>query len=424
MIGILLGLATAQPARGQAAGLDAPAPVGPFLDGVFPPRTPLAPGSSPWEVVEAFPDLPIANVLAIVPNPSDDRLYVSSRDGVIVSFENDEQVATSEPFMDLRDRVAVVSEGGLFGLAFHPAFGTPGSPHERSFYAYYSSHCPVDAEGDDVDLGACSPSYPTDPRDGFFDAWLRLSRFQASWDAVAQVWRGDAGSEEPLLSIRLYNGGHRGGGPAFGPDGRLYLTIGDQVRYETAQDIVNTLEGGSLRLEVDVTDHGDGTWSCPPGSHAPRRRFQDVSPNPDEMSGRLYCIPDDNPWLDPNGGNYEEYFSIGHRNPYRIALDPVTGFLWSGEVGELTREEINILQKGGNYGWPFREGRTTGPREPPALILGSLTDPVIDLERSEAVALIGGYVYRGAVSRSSRASTSRVTTSRETSGRSASTPAP
>lgn len=260
----LLGLGAAQPAHGPLPGLDAPAPVGPFLGGVFPPRTPLAPGSSPWEVVEAFPDLPIANVLVIAPNPSDDRLYVSSRDGLIVSFENHEQVAASEPFMDVRDRVAVVSEGGLFGLAFHPEFGTPGSPHERSFYAYYSSHCPAKAGGDGVDLAACSPSYPTGPRAGFFGVWLRLSRFEASWDAGAEVWRGDPDSEEPMLSIRLYNGGHRGGGPAFGPDGRLHLAIGDQTRYETAQDIVDTLEGGSLRLEVNVTEQGDGTWSCPP----------------------------------------------------------------------------------------------------------------------------------------------------------------
>jgi uncharacterized repeat protein (TIGR03806 family) len=391
-----LGLASAQAARGQAAGLDAPAPVGPFLNGVFPPRTPLAPGSAPWLVVEAFPNLPIANALVIAPNPSDDRLYVGSIDGVIVSFENDEQVASSEPFMDLRDRVALVSEGGFYGMAFHPEFGQPGSPHERTFYAYYSSHCPVDAEQDGVDLGACNTSYPTGPVAGFFNAWLRLSRFEARWDAGAQVWRGDASSEEPMLSIRLYNWGHRGGGLVFGADGRLYLTIGDQVRYETAQEIVNTLEGGTLRLEVGIVDLGGGTWLCPAGSHLPRRRFQDVSPNPDEMSGRRYCIPDDNPWLDPAGGNYEEYFSIGHRNPYRLSLDPFTGHLWSGEVGELTREEINIVQQGGNYGWPFREGLTNGPRLPPALTLGTLTDPVIDFERSEAVSLIGGYVYYGA----------------------------
>jgi uncharacterized repeat protein (TIGR03806 family) len=395
-IWILLCLGPAQPVHGQVPGLDAPSPVGPFLDGLFPPRTPLAPGSSPWQVVEAFPGLPITNVLVIVPNPADDRLYVSTRDGLIVSFENDAQVAASEPFMDLRDRVAVVWEGGLLGLVFHPEFGTPGSPHEATFYAYYTAYCPVDAEHDDVDFGACNPSYPRAFAAGFFDTWLRLSRFQASWDPVAEVWRGEASSEEPMLSIRLYNFGHRAGGLVFGADGRLYLTIGDQVRHETAQDIVNTLEGGSFRFEVDIIDLGDGTWMCPAGSHLPRRRFQDVSPNPDEMSGRLYCIPDDNPWLDPAGGNYEEYFTIGHRNPYRLSFDPTTGLLWAGEAGESTREEINVLEKGGNYGWPFREGLTSGPLQPPAVILGNLTDPVIDFDRSESAALIGGYVYRGA----------------------------
>jgi uncharacterized repeat protein (TIGR03806 family) len=395
LFGLLLGFGAAEPASGQPAGLDAPSPVGAFLDGVFPPRTPLAPGSSPWEVVEAFPDLPLTNVLVIAPNPADERLYVAMRDGVIVSFENDEQVASSEPFMDLRDRIAVVWEGGILGLVFHPDFGTPGSPYERTFYAYYTTHCPLDTERDDIDFGACNTSYPRDVVGGFFNTWLRLSRFQASFDPIAQVWRGDASSEEPMLNLRLYNSGHRGGGLTFGADERLYLTIGDQVRYTTAQDIVDTLEGGSLRFEVNVTDPGDGTWSCPAGSHLPRRRFQDVSPNPDELSGRLYCIPDDNPWLDANGGNYEEYFTIGHRNPFRLSLDPATGFLWLGEVGEIAREEINVLQKGGNYGWPFREGLIDGPLAPPATILGTLTDPVVDFTRSEAVALIGGYVYHG-----------------------------
>ena len=397
LLGALLGLgaAPAGPARAQGAGLDAPVAVGPFLDGVFPPRTPLAPGSQPWDVVAAFPNLPIANVLVIAPNPADERLYVAQRDGVVVSFENDEQVASSEPFLDLRDRVALVWEGGILGLVFHPEFGTPGAPQERTFYAYYTTHCPVDVERDDVDLGACNADYPRGFVGGFFNVWLRLSRFEASFDPVAQVWRADAASEEPMLSIRLYNFGHRGGGLTFGTDGHLYLSIGDQVRYDTAQDIVGTLEGGVLRFAVNVTEPGDGSWTCPPGSHLPRRRFQDVSPNADELSGRLYCIPDDNPWLDPGGGSYEEYFSIGHRNPFRLSLDPETGLLWTGDVGEATREEINVVRRGGNYGWPFREGLVSGPRAPPATILGTLTDPVIDIGRSESLALIGGYVYRG-----------------------------
>ena len=84
-----------------------------------------------------------------------------------------------------------------------------------------------------------------------------------------------------------------------------------------------------------------------------------------------------------------------HRNPHRLARDPVTDRLWSGEIGEATREEINIIECGNNYGWPFREGLTEGVRDEPSAFLGELTDPVIDFTRDEANAVIGGYVCRG-----------------------------
>ena len=202
---------------------------------------------------------------------------------------------------------------------------------------------------------------------------------------------GDVSSEQVLINIRLYNDSHRGGGMTFRNDGYLYVTVGDQFRFETAQDISDTLEGGSLRLAVDVTDDGGGAWTCPPGSHQPRRVFD----RSDEISGRYYCIPDDNPWQDPTGTRFEEYCSVGNRNPHRLARDPVTDRLWSGEVGDASREEINVIECGNNYGWPFREGLIEGPRPAPASYLGELTDPVIDFTRDEAQAIIGGYVYRG-----------------------------
>jgi hypothetical protein len=331
------------------AGLDGPAvAVAPFLDGVLPPRTPNWPGSSQWTVVPAFPNLDLTDTLVVASNPSNDWIYVGSRDGLIVSFDNQPDVSTTQTFLDLRDRVAVVWDGGFLGLVFHPEFGNPGSPHRKAFYVYYSSHCPLDASRDAADLGDCDDAYPRGSTGGFFNVYLRLSRFEV-FEGTAI---GDPSTEQVLVNIRLYNGSHRGGGMAFRDDGYLYLTIGDQFRYDTAQDIVSTLEGGSLRLAVDVTDNGDGSWSCPSGTHLPRRRFDTA----DEISGQHYCIPDDNPWLDPGGAAFEEYCSIGHRNPHRLARDPVTDRLWSGEVGESSREEINLIECGRNYGWPFREG--------------------------------------------------------------------
>ena len=370
-------------------GLDGPAvPVAPFLDGVFPSRTPHWPGGSQWTVSAAFPNIDLTDTLAIASNPANNRLYVGSRDGLIVSFENRSDVSTEETFLDLRDRVAVVWDGGLLGVVFHPEFGDPRSPQRNAFFAFYSSHCPLDAARDAPNLSACNSSYPRDSTEGYFNTYLRLSRFEV-FDGTTT---GDASSEQVLLNLRLYNGSHRGGGLAFRRDGYLYLTIGDQSRYDTAQDIANTLEGGSMRLAVDVNDHGNGSWSCPSGSHLPRRIFD----TDDQISGQHYCVPDDNPWLDPEGSVFEEYCSIGHRNPHRLARDALTDRLWSGEVGESTREEINVIECGNNYGWPFREGLIEGVQPEPPSYLGVLTDPVVDFTRSEARAIIGGYVYRGA----------------------------
>ncbi|HSN84642.1 MAG TPA: PQQ-dependent sugar dehydrogenase, partial [Polyangiales bacterium] len=389
------GSAASEEAIEQKGGLDGPpVPVGPFLDGVFPVRTPNAPGSSDWQVTQAFTGLTnLGDTLVISSNPSNDRIYVGSRDGFVRSFPNDPNVteAEVEPFIDLTDRAWAVWDGGFLGLIFHPEFGQPGSEFRNYFYVYYSSHCQIkpraDGEGLETDLASCDPSVPKGSTNGFFGAYLRLSRFEVPDGSTI----ADPTSEKVMINMRLYNGSHRGGGMVFRNDGYLVLTIGDQFKYLPAQNIVDNLEGGSMRLAVDVTSDGQGGWVCPAGSHLPRRIYDTT----DEISGQWYCIPDDNPWLDVNGGNFEEYCSIGHRNPHRLAWDPVTDYMWSGEVGENSREEINVIFCGNNYGWPFREGLIAGPYPEPASYIGTLTDPVIDFVRTEARAIIGGYVYRG-----------------------------
>ncbi|MGB5522898.1 MAG: DUF4215 domain-containing protein [Polyangiales bacterium] len=358
-------------------GLDSPAvAVGPFLDSVFPSTTPIAPGTGEWTIVPAFPNLALSNTLAIASNPADDRIYVSSQDGLVVAFDNRSDVSTTETFLDVRDRVTPVQEGGLLALVFHPEFGNVASPHGKSFYVFYTSDCALDSSHDAPDLSNCNR-----------DEALRLSRFEVFDGTVT----GDPSTEQVLFSIQLLSVRHLGGGMAFRNDGYLYLTIGDQVRYETAQNIVDNFEGGAHRFAVDVLDNGDGTWTCPAGSHQPRRIYDTIN----EISGQHYCIPNGNPWLDPTGGVFEEYCAIGLRNPFRLAHDAITGRLWEGDVGETSREEINIIECGNNYGWPFREGLAAGPRSEPASFLGILTDPVIDFPRGEAGAIIGGYVYRG-----------------------------
>ncbi|HSN82181.1 MAG TPA: PQQ-dependent sugar dehydrogenase, partial [Polyangiales bacterium] len=251
-------------------GLDTPpVAVGPFLDGALPPRTPGSLGDSQWTTVTAFPNLGITNTIVIASNPGDNRIYVGSQDGLVIAFENRSDVSSSTEVIDLRDRVAVPFEGGFLGLAFHPDFGQAGSPHRRSFYVYYSSHCPIDASGDGVDLSACEDGYPQNPVGGFFNVYLRLSRFEVFEGTVT----GDPSTEQVLLNFRLYDSRHRGGGLGINSDGLLFLSIGDQGQPNSAQEIDDNFNGGALRLAVNVNDNGDGTWTCPPNSHQPRRVF-------------------------------------------------------------------------------------------------------------------------------------------------------
>ncbi|MEM8609535.1 MAG: PQQ-dependent sugar dehydrogenase [Myxococcota bacterium] len=369
-----------------SAVLSGPVAIGPFLDGALPSRTPGSVVDGDWTTTVAFPNLDLGSVSGIAGNAADTRIYAMTLDGLISAFENEPNVSTATTFLDLRDRVATVFEGGLLGLAFHPEFGQPGSPHGRSLYTYYTSHCPIDASRNSPDLSACDDSYPTGPIDGFYDVWIRLSRFEVFDGTLV----GDPNSEQVLFNVRLFNSVHRGGDVAVSADGSLYVSIGDQGSPTAAQSIED-FKGTVLRVNVNVADNGDGTWTCPPGTHQPRRRFDTA----DEISGLYYCVPDDNPWLDGGGSLLEEHCAIGFRNPYRLSLDPVTDRVWVGDVGGTAREEIDVVECGGNYGWPFREGSVSGPNAEPSSYLGVLKEPVVDFTRSEARSIIGGYVYRG-----------------------------
>jgi len=381
--------ATGSPSQSaaQKGGLDGPAvAVGPFLDGALPPRTPNAQSGSDWTIENAFPNLSFGTTIAMASNPGDDRLYVGSQEGRIVAFENDPAASAATTFLDLTDRVAVVFEGGFLGMAFHPDFGQAGSPQSRSFYVYYSSHCPLDASGDAPDLTACDDGYPRDGQDGFNGVYLRLSRFEVPDGSQS----ADRASEQVLLNFELDGPVHRGGGLAIDRDGHLYLSIGDQGDGRSAQDTSDNFDGSALRIAVNVVDGGAGTWTCPPGSHQPRRVL-----GGGEVSGRYYCIPNDNPWLDSGGSLLEELCAIGLRNPFRLSVDMETQRVWVGDVGSSRHEEVNVIECGNNYGWPFREGFGSGPRSEPSSFLGVLTEPVVEFSRSEARSITGGYVYRG-----------------------------
>ncbi len=161
---------------------------------------------------------------------------------------------------------------------------------------------------------------------------------------------------------------HGGGRIAFGPDGLLYIALGDAGPGGDASSNgqnTSTLFGSILRIDVD---------------------------NPE---GDLnYGIPPDNPFASNNNGDREEIFAYGFRNPFRFSFDFLTGLLWLGDVGEFTFEEVNIINNGGNYGWDIMEG--TDCHDPPMLCDRSgLLLPVVAYSRNLGGSVIGGHVYRG-----------------------------
>ncbi|MEM9717930.1 MAG: PKD domain-containing protein [Bacteroidota bacterium] len=367
------------------SGLNSAQAVGKFLNGSLPTLTPGDGGNITWGVEPAFPNLRFQDPLVITPHPSENRLFVASRQGLIEHFINTPNVSTKQVLVDLRDDVGVIWDGGFLGFAFHPEFGQAGSPNRNYFYVYFTAKGP---NGENGPFSCSSTCFSCPDNANFFGAYLRLSRFEVNEGTLTV----NPNSELRMINVRAFNGTHRGGGLVFGDDGFLYLTIGDQARYLLAQNIVDNFEGGVIRIDVD--QRGGNI------SHAPRRRMGVHTGESDEYTGVGYYVPNNNPFLDTNNGLFEEFVSLGHRAPHRMTKDRVTGEMWIGEVGGGSREEISILQVGGNGGWPIYEGnnfRNVGScgSNSLALGLGTYNPPVVDFQRNEANAIIGGYVYRG-----------------------------
>ena len=256
------------------------------------------------------------------------RVFVVELVGLVLLFDLDG--GGESTVIDLRTRVGTTGgEKGLLSVALDPSFADNGF-----LYAYYTL-----------------PDAP----------FSQLSRFTVT-DNTADLF-----SEVLILQIDQFAANHNGGSVRFGPDGMLYLSLGDGGGAgdpeANGQDL-STLLGSVLRIDVSATSQN----------------------NP-------YDIPPDNPFLSTPGAR-PEIWAHGLRNPWRMAFDPATGELWLGDVGQSSLEEIDVIQRGGNYGWNTLEG--TACFDPPANCDDSGTvGPVVTYTHDDGCSVTGGVVYRG-----------------------------
>ena len=283
-----------------------------------------------------------------------DTLYVLERHGKLVSINyppTDNSV--SKTIIDFQNNVGEVeSENGALGLAFHPEFGNKSSANSSYIYIYYT------AAYDDKQIN-------------------KISRFdlnQGSPDAIKS-------SETPLFILnRETSGFHNGGSIEFGPDGFLYIALGEGIHLPDEKSISKTLRQGILR--IDVNQKGGGI-------------SQPFSAHPANGLVQNYYIPLDNPFIN-NSNIRNEFWAIGLRNPFRINFDPQTGELWAGDVGSTKWEEVNRIKKGRDYQFPYIEGKEETGKGAPLLPSDKQTPPVYTyLHTAYDRAVIGGNVYRG-----------------------------
>jgi len=294
-------------------------------------------------VERAFPGLSFESPVAMLQAPGDDtRWFVvergsSSGTGKVVVFPNSDAVTPAQTSEFVSLPVATAGEGGLLGMAFHPNF--PGTP--------------------EVFL-----SYTRPGPDALHPLTTVISRF-TSHDGGATL---DPASEQAILTLDQPFTNHNGGHIAFDRFGHLFVGLGDGGSGNDPQNNgqnANTLLGAMLRIDVD-------------GTPAP---------------GKNYAIPGDNPFA--GGGGAPEIYAWGLRNPWRWSFDRNTGRMWLGDVGQDAWEEVDIVERGRNYGWAICEGAHLRGISTPCDNT-NFTDPIAEYDHSQGCSITGGYVYRGA----------------------------
>ena len=378
IIGLSMVLLAASLRAAQPYGLNERAPIGAFLDGRLPSSVLVQTGK--WAVVDAFTNLSFDDPTMLIPEPGTHRLFVSTRQGQIFSFENRPDASNLVEFLNLTNVTQGWDDCGLLAFAFHPDFNRADAAKRYVYVWYHYSPAPI--------LGPDRPS-------SFTPGYDRLSRFTVPEGSLV----ADRNSEQILINQFDHNLWHEGSGMAFGPDGFLYLSVSDEGdaydSYHNTQTIRRRMFSGVLRIDVDE----DSTRSHPirrqplPADDLPKGwTLNSFTTN--------YFIPNDNPFVDPSGSQLEEFWAVGLRNPHRMTLDPATGNFWIGDVGQDTWEEVDLLKRGANYQWSYMEGNHPVPgktKPPPQDFIGFEQPPVYDYEHGpQGGCVIGGYVYRGA----------------------------
>jgi len=318
-----------------------------------------------YELVDAFAGLKFDRPVVIASPPGiKDRLFIAENGGVIVELNLSDNSKSN--FLDISDRTISVApsksqEPGLLGLAFHPSFNSNG--YIYVFYTTYSE---------------------TKRGNGLHD---RLSRFQVFSENKHKV-----NPESEVVMIDQYDRSfiHNSGDLHFGPDGYLYVSLGDEgAGYDAnknSQRIDKDFFSGIIRIDVDNL----------PAS---------LMPNPHPAVKGGYRIPADNPFINVpefNGVAVDpkkvrtEFYAVGLRNPWRMSFDPANGDLYCVDTGQHKREEINLIRPGGNYGWAIREGTGKGWRQKVPGGIYNFIDPIFEYEHgSFGNGIAAGFLYRG-----------------------------
>jgi uncharacterized repeat protein (TIGR03806 family) len=333
--------------------------IGAFLNGVLPEIAPSISGN--WTAVNAFTNLLFTNSVGLTSVPGTDELCVWEREGRIWSFQNSPGTSEKKLVLDISNQCQGWDDSGLLGIAFHPGFAT-----NHFMFVYYTW----------VKPGTVAGSPTTRPVPNLPDTYHdRLERYTLDANGVAIP-----GSVKIFVDLTNQTVWHHGGGMFFHPvNGFLYWTDGDNSVGDNDQIIDKSLYSGVFRIDVDGRG-GDV-------SHAPPRQ-------PTGGFTANYFVPNDNPFVGQSNV-LEEFFCLGLRSPHRMTYDPPTGKIFIGDVGESSREEIDVInpgESGLNFQWNRCEGNL-GKMVPP--FIGISRGPLLDYPHTDGRAVIGGYVYRG-----------------------------